>query len=147
MSDKQSAAIRYAINRKGTGVCVGCGVNVEAVDLACPRCPKCKEIDRDQHRFSRDERIAKGVCYVHPNRPVTTMRTCQDCLDSSKKRASLARAQLRASGKCINCRKADAEVGRVRCRKCLDKEKRSSRSNIACERAHDGAHEPKNDFC
>lgn len=98
--DSQAAAIRYAIERRGKGICVGCGTSeVANPELLTPRCRKCLDalqdtlaLTREKHgaqyrkaaRELRKQRKALGLCSCGsscPNPLAVGRKQCQYHID------------------------------------------------------------------
>lgn len=129
----QAAAIRFAIEMKGKGVCVGCGIPIPGTEAEWPRCAECVERYAPRRTELRRDRYQRGLC-DHGN-----VRPCLACQSRWAKATAGRKARLLADGICIACRVAPPVPKRGgRCDACADigaERKRNARK----EKARGGA--------
>jgi len=98
-SNAQQAAIKLAIERRGTGVCVNCGSpDVDNPELLTPRCAACLIVQNERVALSKEKhgdkynattrelrqiQIQLGLCAVPrcQNNPAKGRKQCQDHID------------------------------------------------------------------
>jgi hypothetical protein len=153
-SNAQRAAIRYAVERRGKGVCLGCGTPVPDTATARkegwvtprsnhPRCPECEARRKEKYPEMYERRKAQrqelfsislvrrkkehesGLCFRCGKPRKGSLWQCERCLALNAATKVRARLARLSDGLC-RCGNKPA-AGRVQCERCIIKRRERER--------------------